>query len=50
MPRTCTICRNESKKDIEKALIRREPFRVIAKRFGVGASALMRHHDDHLPA
>ena len=50
MPRTCTICRHDRLADIDTALVDRRPFRSIAKQFSVGASALLRHHDDHLPA
>ena len=50
MPRTCTICRHGERVDIDKALVTRTPFRDIAGRHGVSKSALVRHHDDHLPA
>ena len=50
MPRTCTVCRHANRADIDKALITRQAFRTIAGQFGVSKTALMRHHDDHLPA
>ena len=50
MPRTCTICRHDRRPDIDKALVARAPFRDIAGQHGVSKSALVRHHDDHLPA
>ena len=50
MPRTCTICRHDRRTDIDKALVVRTPFRDIAGQHGVSKSALVRHHDDHLPA
>ncbi len=50
MPRTCTVCRHDRRADIDKALITRQAFRTIAGQFGVSKTALMRHHDDHLPA
>ena len=28
----------------------REPFRAIARQYGVSKDALIRHHDDHIPA
>ena len=49
MPRTCTICTHESRPKIDQALVARRPFRAIAGQYGVSKSALVRHHDDHLP-
>ncbi len=50
MPRKCTICHHPNRGAIDKALVRRQPFRHIAARFEVSTSALVRHSDDHLPA
>ena len=50
MPRTCTVCGHKRRADIDKALVERQPFRHIAAQHGVSTSALVRHHDDHLPA
>ena len=50
MPRVCTICTHKSRAKIDKALVARRPFRAIAGQYGVSKSALVRHHDDHLPA
>ena len=50
MPRTCTICTHDKRPDIDQALVERRPFRTIADRFAVSKTALIRHHDDHLPA
>ncbi len=50
MPRRCTICTHESRAQIDQALVERRPFRTIAAQHGVSKSALIRHHDDHLPA
>ncbi len=50
MPRRCTVCTNKKRTAIDKALVARERFRTIADQFGVSKSALLRHHDDHLPA
>ncbi len=50
MPRRCTICTHKSRSAIDKALVARERFRTIADQFGVSKTALIRHHDDHLPA
>jgi hypothetical protein len=50
MPRTCTICAHAKRPDIDKALVERQPFRAIARQHSVSKDALIRHHDDHLPA
>ncbi len=50
MPRVCTICTHKKRAKIEKALVARNPFRDIAGQYQVSKSALVRHHDDHLPA
>ena len=50
MPRTCTVCRHANRADINKALVARTPFRDIARQHSVSKDALLRHHDDHLPA
>jgi hypothetical protein len=50
MPRACTVCGHPQRHEIEQAMLAREPFRAIARRFGLSKDALLRHHDDHLPA
>ncbi len=50
MPRKCTICGHKSRSQIDRALVERQPFRTIADRFGASKTALLRHHDDHLPS
>ena len=50
MPRVCTICTHKRRPEIDKALVARRPFRDIAGQYSVSKSALVRHHDDHLPA
>ena len=50
MPRSCTICCHDRRADIDRALVVRQPFRAIARQHGVSKDALIRHHDDHLPA
>ena len=50
MPRTCTICGHPERVGIDRALVERQPFRAIAGQHGVSKDALIRHHDDHLPA
>ena len=50
MPRTCTICRHEERHEIDVALVRRDPYRDIARRFFVSRPALARHAKEHLPA
>jgi hypothetical protein len=51
MPRVCTICGHSERQAIERAVVRCQPFRAIARRYGVSKDALLRHHDDgHLAA
>ncbi len=50
MPRRCTICTHKSRSKIDRALVERQPFRAIARQYSVSKDALIRHHDDHLPA
>ena len=49
MPRRCTVCTHNKRAEIDQALVARQPFRTIADRFSVSKTALIRHHDDHLP-
>ncbi len=49
MPRVCTICTHDRRVEVDNALVARERFRTIADRFAVSKTALLRHHDDHLP-
>ena len=49
-PRVCTVCRHIQRQEIDKALVARRAFRDIAGQYKVSKSALVRHHDDHLPA
>ncbi len=50
MPRRCTVCTHDKRNEIDQALVARRPFRDIAGQYSVSKSALVRHHDDHLPA
>ncbi len=50
MPRRCTVCTHKMRSDIDRALVERQPFRAIARQYSVSKDALIRHHDDHLPA
>ena len=50
MPRRCTICTHDKRNEIDQALVERQAFRAIARQYGVSKDALLRHHDDHLPA
>lgn len=48
MPRTCTICTHPERPEIDRALLDGEAYRTIAKRYGAGPSAVLRHRE-HLP-
>lgn len=47
--RRCTVCQHPDRPAIDQALINRRSFRHIAAQFHLSTSALVRHHDDHLP-
>jgi hypothetical protein len=49
MPRTCTICTNEHRPEIDRDLVTGASFRIIAERWSVTKSALYRHKQEHLP-
>lgn len=48
--RTCSICQNHRRRQIDQALVSGEPYRSVAKRFEVGPSAVLRHKSHVLPA
>src|SRR5579862_4257405 len=50
MPRTCTVCKNPNREEIEADLLGTESFRATAARWSVSKSALLRHKEHHLPA
>ena len=43
MPRTCTVCRHEARAEVDRSLLAGEPYRGIAKRWSLGAAAVLRH-------
>ncbi len=45
MPRTCTVCSNEHRADIEGSLVRGDSLRSIAERSATSPWALMRHRN-----
>ena len=49
MPRTCTVCSHDLRHEINVALVQREPYRAIARQYGLGRDALARHSREHLP-
>ena len=49
MPRVCTVCTHGDRPAVDQALVNHRPFRTIADRFALSKTALIRHHDDHLP-
>ncbi len=48
MPRVCTICTNDQRQTIDRALLANDPLRDIARRFRVSKDALQRHKAEHL--
>jgi hypothetical protein len=49
LPRRCTICAHDERHAIDVALVGREPYRAIARQYGVSKDALSRHTQEHLP-
>jgi hypothetical protein len=47
--RPCTICTHPDRPAIDQAMVNHRPFRRIAVQFNLSLSAVIRHHDDHLP-
>jgi hypothetical protein len=50
MPRRCTVCDHPERHGIDEALVSGAPYRSVAKRFELSASAMYRHKTEHLPA
>jgi transposase-like protein len=48
MPRTCVICTDRRRKNIDAALLDGLPYRGIARQYGVSPSALWRHRVEHV--
>jgi len=49
MPPVCSICRHPDVDAVDRALLAKEPLRIIAERTGTSATALFRHKGAHLP-
>jgi hypothetical protein len=49
MPRYCTVCASDKLAAIDDGILRKEPHRRLAERFGLSASAILRHATEHLP-
>jgi hypothetical protein len=47
--RTCTVCTHDQRTEIDALLVDGEPSRHIAERYGLAASSVCRHADNHLP-
>jgi len=45
----CSVCRHPDRPAIDQMIVNRRPYRSIVDRFHLSKSALIRHHDDHLP-
>ncbi len=48
--RPCSVCQHPDRPAIDQALVNHRPFRAIARQFGLSKDAVLRHHDDDLPA
>jgi hypothetical protein len=45
----CRACRHEKRDEIDQALMKGEPTRTVAKRFGLSATGIQRHQRHHVP-
>ena len=50
MPRTCTVCKNDNRFEIDKAIIKGRSYRNIANQYSVSKAAVQRHAKNHLPS
>ena len=50
MARSCSVCSHPKRDEIDQALVRGEPIRAIARRFGLSKDSIRRHAQNHLPA
>jgi hypothetical protein len=48
VPRTCTSCLHDQRREIDEALLVSESLRNVAKRTGISSTALHRHKN-HIP-
>jgi len=48
--RTCTVCTHDEHHAVNVALVSRDPYRHIAKHYGLSVGSLSRHAKEHLPA
>ena len=46
----CTICSHGEREEIDRALVRGDGLRALARRYGTSHTALFRHKRDHIPA
>lgn len=49
MPRSCQVCEHPKREDIDRALLRKESSRNIAKQFRLGRMSVQRHAETHMP-
>ena len=50
MGQTCKTCHHPGKEAIDKALLKGEPYRSVAKQYDASPPSVYRHQQDHLPA
>ena len=50
MPRLCTICESEHRREVDASLVRGESMRKIAARYDMNRESVRRHRHEHLPA
>lgn len=50
MPRACSVCGSPAREAVDRALVAGEPYRGVAKRYGLEEQSVFRHKNKHLVA
>lgn len=48
MGRPCTVCQHAERREVDRALVAGESFRLVAIRFGLGPASVQRHLNTHV--
>jgi hypothetical protein len=49
MPRSCAVCIHEKRDEIDREIVSRQPYRALARTFGVSKDSISRHANLHIP-
>src|ERR1041385_143852 len=48
MPRVCTVCAHDDRREIDRLIVQNKPYYEIARRFGLGDDPVKRHALSHV--